>query len=200
MLKRVRSPIALAALLALSVAGSASEPVAASCIPLDQLLPDPAVPDAVVLVGTVAGSSEDRTNLLVDAWYLGTGAAEDIVVTGGRQPGVITSADWMPVPGERYVVVATRTPGGPFTTDLCKQAVATPDLVDALVARYGDPALPPFVGSPSPSSTPAASPATTSFPTTAASPSAGPFTSSPSAATSNDSPLPGSLVHGTPQP
>jgi hypothetical protein len=76
----------------------------------------------VVFVGTVAGSAADRTNLLVEAWYLGPGALGDIVVVGGRQPGVITSADWTPAPGEQYAVVVTRNPEGTFTTATCEQA------------------------------------------------------------------------------
>jgi hypothetical protein len=159
MFTRLRSVSAIAAFLVASSA-AVSSPAAASCLPVEQLLPDPATPDAVVFVGTVAGSAADRTNLLVEAWYLGPGALGDIVVVGGRQPGVSTSADWTPAPGEQYVVVATRNPEGIFTTATCEQALGTPELLATLHDRYGDPMLPPFVVPPNPSGSPSASAAT----------------------------------------
>ncbi len=144
----------LTAALAIVAGSFATVPVLASCIPLQQLLPDPATPATVVFVGTVLAVQGADTQLQVDDWYLGASSEATVVVTGGRDPAAITSADWTPIIGERYVVVATRSADGSLTTDLCQQAPLDPGLTVALDARYG---APPLSGSPLPSVLPGAS-------------------------------------------
>lgn len=165
----------LAGALAIVAGSLATVPALASCIPLQDLLPDPATPATVVFVGTVLGVDGADTQLQVDGWYLGASPASTVVVVGGRNPEVITSADWMPTTGDQYVVVATRAADGSLTTDLCQQALLDPTLTAALDARYGSPVPPPVVpGSPLPSGSPVV--------------------------TSGDSPEPGSLVPGLASP
>jgi hypothetical protein len=149
----------------------AATPVAASCIPLADLLPHPATPGVVVLVGTVVSVDELTTDLLVEHWYLG-GSSTEVQVLGGRDPEAITSVEWTPATGERYVVVAEAV-DDTLVTGTCLQSMPYPELLDALASAYGEPETPPAgVDDPSPSP----------------------------AVTSNESPLPGSLVHGTPEP
>lgn len=145
----------LAAALAIVAGSFATAPALASCIPLQQLLPDPTTPATVVFLGTVLAVEGADTQLQVDGWYLGASSEATVVVTGGRDPAVITSADWVPTIGEQYVVVASRAADGSLTTDLCQQAPLDPALSAALDARYG---LPQVSGSPLPSLVPGASP------------------------------------------
>ncbi|MCY7418015.1 MAG: hypothetical protein LH650_05885 [Chloroflexi bacterium] len=143
----------LAAALAIVAGSFATAPALASCIPLQQLLPDPATPATVVFVGTVLSVEGADTQLQVDGWYLGASGEATVVVTGGRDPAVITSADWVPTIGEQYAVVASRPADGSLTTDLCQQALLDPALSAALDARYGATLIP---GSPEPSLVPGA--------------------------------------------
>jgi hypothetical protein len=46
------------------------------------------------------------------------------VLGGLGQPGAITSADWMPTIGERYLAVATARPDGSIVTAACQQVSA----------------------------------------------------------------------------
>jgi hypothetical protein len=155
--------MSLAGALAIVAGTLMVTPAMASCIALDERLPDPATPGAVVVLATVAGVEGITTQLQVDEWYLGAKPADVVVVAGGRDPALITSADWVPTPGERYVVVATEAADGSLSTAVCEQQWPTPELLAALMARYGEPILPPFPaspGSPSPGAagSPAASP------------------------------------------
>jgi hypothetical protein len=185
----------VASTLAISSALVAAAPAAASCIPLADLLPDPSSPSAVVLVGTVLTVEQVHTELLVDSWYLGESPSERVIVAGGREPGAITSVDWVPAPGQQFVVVAEPAGDGSLITASCQQSEPFPDLLGALEARYGDAQLPPFPPASDAIGSPAPSPLSTT-----GSPEPGTAVSSPPVVTSNDSPLPGSLVHGTPQP
>ena len=160
----------LAATLGLPLSFAAT-PVAASCIPLADMLPEPSTPGVVVFVGTVVSSDELTTDLTVESWYLGEPRAE-LQVVGGREPDAITSVEWTPSVGERYVVVA-QVMDEVLLTGTCMQSMPYPELLDELASIYGEPEVPPAgVGGPSPSPV----------------------------VTSNESPLPGSLVHGTPEP
>jgi hypothetical protein len=157
-------------------------PAAASCVPIDLLLPEADDPGAIVFVGTVLGIVDPtQTALQVEAWYLGDGPADQVIVTGGRDPLVIASTDWAPDAGEQFIVVATRSDIGSLDSGTCQQGILTADTLATLQARYGNPQLPPFAAAPG------ASPAASQAPT-------------PSMITSGESPLPGSLVHGRPTP
>lgn len=155
--RRLAHSLSIAFTLALSAALPSAGPVAASCQALQ--VPGADTPDTAVFVGTVRALDPIRTELVVDGWFLGTGPSDVVVVLGGRDPNVITSADWMPSVGQQYVVGAARTPEGSLVTDLCQQGLLTPELLAVLQATYGDPQLPPFpIPSPSPSAWPSASP------------------------------------------
>ena len=139
----------LAAILALPLAFVAT-PVAASCIPLADLLPEPSTPDAVVFVGTVVSSGELTTDLTGESWYFGEPRAL-VQVVGGREPDAITSVDWTPSVGERYVVVA-QVVDDILVTGTCMQSMPYPELLDQLASLYGEPEVSAAgVGSPSPS-------------------------------------------------
>ena len=153
-----------------------TSPVAASCISLADMLPDPATPGSVVFVGTVVASDELTTDLAVDAWYLGELPEGYVQVVGGREPDVITSADWRPANGEQFVVVA-RSLDDTLITGTCMQSMPFPDLLEALTATYGEPTAAAADVSPGPSPVPSAP-----------------------VVTSGELPLPGSLVRGTPPP
>jgi hypothetical protein len=185
---------ALAGTLALSGAIFAGTPTLASCLPLDTMLPDPSTPGAVVFLGTVSRADALDTDLAVGAWYLGDGPTDLVALTGGREIGAITSADWRPQAGEQFVVVAQRAADGSLTTGTCQQSAASPSLLNALLARYGEPQLPPF---------PAvlgASPAATSSPAPAG-PDLAPGTSgSPTPPIVTMSPFPAPMVEGSPTP
>jgi hypothetical protein len=179
-----RRPAAFAITLALASASIISLPTQASCIALADLLPEPTAAGPSVFSGTVLAVDEISTELAVEAWYVGGSPVERLVVVGGRDPGAITSVEWTPPPGGHYIVVAEPGADGTWITGTCQQSEPYPDLLAALEARYGEPQLPPFPEVPG-------SPATAS-PTGSGSPQP--------VITSNDSPLPDSLVHGTPEP
>jgi hypothetical protein len=123
------------------------------------MLPDPPTPRAVVFVGTVSRVDALDTHLVVGAWYLGDGPTDLVTLTGGREIGTITSADWRPQAGEQFVVVAERAADGSLTTGTCQQSAASPSLLNALLDRYGEPQLPPFPVVPGPSPAAPSSPA-----------------------------------------
>ena len=197
--RRSMGSTALASTLALSSALTAVAPAAASCIPLADLLPDASSPSAVVFVGTVLGVEQVHTQMNVDSWYVGQSPQDQVIVVGGREPGAITSVDWVPAPGERFVVVAEPAGDGSLITASCQQSEPFPELLAELEAHYGDPQLPPFPPASGASLAPLASPEPTPI-TSTGSPEPGSPVGSPPVVTSNESPLPGSLVHGTPEP
>ena len=194
------SRVSVAMMVALGAMLPGSLPVAASCVPLQMLLPTAATADTVVFIGTVLGSDPLRTQLAVDAWYLGGQPSDLAIVVGGRDPLVIASTDWTPSPGERYAVVATRTPDGSILTGTCAQSILSLELIAAMRATYGEPLLPPFMPLPSASPVPCSSP-TVPVPTSGQ--SQAPRTvvlPSPVVTCSDDSSGPGPSAHGTPAP
>jgi hypothetical protein len=192
--RRSRRSFVLAAAVALTSTLFVGPPAAASCIPLADLLPDAASETSAVFIGTVLATGDVETEMAVDSWYFGASPVSEVVVVGGRDPQAITSVDWAPVPGEHYVVVAEPVGESLWITGTCQQSEPFPELLATLEARYGEPQPPPYppagdVASPGPSPAPSAG-----------SPEPASAVESPPVVTSNDSPLPGSLVHGTPEP
>ncbi len=123
-------------------------PALASCPPLELI---PIRPESVVFIGEVLGSSRQRTDLRVEVWYTGAEPTDTVVVLGGRVgKGRESSADWHPIVGERYAVIAERRTDGSFLTELCLQAFANTPVVAFLEDRYGAPRMPPFAAAPSP--------------------------------------------------
>ncbi len=142
---RVLSGFVLVGALSASIAG----PTSASCMEIP--LPQPTDQRAVVFIGTVVGTDEVRTLVDVEAWYLGDDPTESAVVVGGRMyPSgeYETSADWERRKGERYAVVAQRSPTGALTTEVCHQELVTKRAISRLSEAYGDPSIPPFVPEP----------------------------------------------------
>ncbi|CAN5855933.1 hypothetical protein BH23CHL8_BH23CHL8_30920 [soil metagenome] len=191
--RRSRRSAALAIPLALASASLFAAPTAGSCIPLADLLPEPTAAGPIVFIGTVLEVEDVRTEMIVEEWYLGASPVDRVIVVGGRDPGAITSVEWTPAPGGRYVVVAEPASDGTAITGPCQQSEPYLELLAALEARYGEPQLSPFsplpegISSPAPVTSPCA-------------PDPSATVQSPPVVTSNDSPLPGSLVHGTPEP
>lgn len=153
-----------AALIAVGVA--ASRTVTASCLPLD-LTSIPRTDQTTVFAGTVTAVQSGHVFLNVDAWFLGNdpvGSAEVIGGNGSNEPGVITSVDWAPQPGERWLVVAERAGPQGFDTQPCQQVPIDVGVVQQATKLFGAPLEPPFAvsGSGSPSSPPTAAPAASS--------------------------------------
>lgn len=129
----------LAAITTISLAGWAT-PVAASCTSLVDLLPDPTTPGAVLFIGTVVAADELTTDLIVDTRYVGDLPDTGIRVLGGRDPDAVTSVEWTPQLGDRFVVAAVDV-DGMLVTGTCMQSMPFPDLLDALAERYGEPGV-----------------------------------------------------------
>ena len=122
--------------------GAAAAPVAASCRSLD-LVTIPRTPDLVVLSGTVAAAVPGRTSIVVDSWFTGPVPELTVTVLGGLvQPGSVTSADWTPAVGERYLVVATARPDGSIVTKPCNQVLVDPGILAFAERVFGSPRHP----------------------------------------------------------
>ena len=122
--------------------GVAPAPVAASCLSLD-LASIPRTPDLVVVAGTVAAAAPGRTAMLVDSWFTGPAPKPAVTILGGLvQPGTVTSADWAPNVGERYLVVASARPDGSIVTEPCTQTLADPAVLASAERIFGSPSYP----------------------------------------------------------
>lgn len=158
--RRWRSlPLGLAT-AAIGVVLAAPGPVMASCPQLD-LAAIPRTDATTVFSGTVQAVQAGHVFLQVDAWFLGKDPVESAEVSGGREsndPGVITSVDWTPQPGERYLVVAERAAPEGFVTKPCQQVGADAGVLQQATTVFGAALLPPFAapGSAMPSPTTAA--------------------------------------------
>lgn len=170
---RVLSAFVLTATLSAGIA----TPTLASCMEIP--LPEPTARRAVVFIGTVADADEERTLVEVEAWYLGDDPTESVVVMGGLMyPGgeYETSVDWERRQGERYAVVAERSPDGTLQTEVCLQQLVDGRTLSRLTKTYGSPSVPPFVAVPTarplPSIPPTEAPLPTDTPAQTAAPSA----------------------------
>ena len=105
-----------------------------------------------VFAGTVVREDAGHVFVEIDAWFLGDDPVESAEVVGGRDPNLVTSADWTPQPGERYLVVAERATVQGFVTKLCQQRGVDDSVLKDASALFGAPQLPPFA---SPASSPA---------------------------------------------
>lgn len=150
MLRGVVGPLLL-------IAGVASlpSPVLASCLSLDPAT-IPRTEETAIFAGTVTVVQADHVFMKVEAWFVGADPVEDAEIIGGRDPNVITSVDWMPAPGERYLVVAERAEPNGFVTKPCQQSTVDASVIEAATAVLGAPLAPPFdaPGSPAPSASP----------------------------------------------
>lgn len=134
----IRSLI-LPALVLAGLLTAAPTPVMASCFELD-LAAIPRTADLVVLSGTVVAARPGRTDLAVDAWFAGPVPRRTVTVLGGLGlPGVVTSVDWMPKVGERYLVVATARSDGSIVTAPCQQVAADPAVLATAQRVFGGP-------------------------------------------------------------
>lgn len=137
-LLRASRALALVGTMVVAAALPTATPAVASCL-LPLQVPPPGSDDTVVVVGTVVGIEGARTELEVVDWFMGAGPRSTVTVVGGRDPEVISSADWTPAIGDDYVVVATAGTDGILHTDLCQQRIVTSELLDILHQTYGDP-------------------------------------------------------------
>lgn len=142
-----------AALVLTVIAGTMSVSAAqASCMPLD-LASVPDAPGRVVVAGTVLDVSPAGTLLEVERWW-GAEPRDVITIVGGRgsaDPGVETSVDWTPRPGEAWLVVGQRQADLAIRTEACQQTDARPSTLESARAAFGPPQEPPFAPGPGPS-------------------------------------------------
>ncbi|HET7677227.1 MAG TPA: hypothetical protein VFK38_05180 [Candidatus Limnocylindrales bacterium] len=143
-------PAPLRAILVLALLGAAllapglARVAQASCMPLD-LTAVRAQGDAVVFAGTVLGEEPGGTRMVVEQWYQGNAARDQVVVSGGKAtPGAVSSIDWMAGPGQAWVVVARRDANGRLATEPCQQMSVDQATLDQLKAIFGAPQTPPF--------------------------------------------------------
>jgi hypothetical protein len=147
------------AMVALVLAGGLGRPVLASCLALE---PASIVRGEAtsVFAGTVTRVQQGHVWMRVEAWFLGANPVDEAEIIGGSEPGMITSADWMPSPGEDYLVVADRAAPHGFVTKLCQQTPLNVALLQRTEATFGPAQQPPF-GAQSPSPAPSDAPGTT---------------------------------------
>ena len=151
----VATPLAL---FVLAIGLVAPGRVLASCAPLD-LSSIPRTSSTAVFVGTVVGEQAGHVFMRVELWFLGPDPVDSAEVVGGRDPAVITSADWTPRIGERYLVVADRAAGEGFITKLCQQVAVDQAVLQEAASVFGAPREPPLgeEGTPQASSSPVSS-------------------------------------------
>lgn len=133
-----------AALLFATLLLTTPAPVLASCLPLD-LAAIPRTTALVVFSGTVESVDGSATRVRIDRWFSGSNPAAVVTVSGGRgstDPKVVTSADWAPVVGKSYLVVAQRDAAGRLTTEACMQARADDATLASAKALFGSGAQP----------------------------------------------------------
>jgi hypothetical protein len=151
----IRQPgfvVPFAALLSVlaALAPTGAPRVAASCLPLD-LAAVQRTEATSVFAGMVTRTEAGHVWVQVEQWFLGKDPVSSAEVIGGSQPNMITSADWTPSPGERYLVVAERAAPTGFVTRPCLQASATVAILEQAGATFGVPLEAPFAtATPSP--------------------------------------------------
>jgi hypothetical protein len=155
---RSRSLPVLVAVLVVGLGLGLGDParVLASCLQLD-LASIPRTDSTSVFTGTVLREQEGHVFMRVDAWFLGADPVEAAEVVGGKgsnDPGVITSVDWTPQPGENYLIVAERAAQEGFATQPCQQIAVDAAVLQEASSVFGAPLEPPFAqpGSPAVSS------------------------------------------------
>ena len=147
---------AASAVLVLGVGLGAPAHAFASCLQLD-LASITRTDTTAVFAGTVVREQAGHVFMRVDAWFLGAQPVASAEVVGGKasnDPGVITSVDWTPQAGERYLVVAERAAEQAFSTRPCQQVAVDPAVLQQASSVFGAPLQPPFAqpgGSVSPS-------------------------------------------------
>jgi hypothetical protein len=144
----IRKPgfaVPLAALLSVlaALAPTGAPRVAASCLPLD-LAAIQRTETTSVFSGTITRTEAGHVWVQVEHWFLGRDPVDSAEVIGGSQPNVITSVDWMPSPGQKYLVVAERAAPRGFVTSPCQQAPADDVILQQADTVFGVPREGPF--------------------------------------------------------
>jgi hypothetical protein len=117
--------------------------VTASCLPLD-LAAVQRTEATSVFAGMVTRTEAGHVWVRVEHWFLGRDPVDSAEVIGGSQPNVITSVDWMPSPGQKYLVVAERAAPTGFVTGPCQQAPADDVILGQAGTVFGVPREGPF--------------------------------------------------------
>jgi hypothetical protein len=117
--------------------------VAGSCMPLD-LAAIQRTEATAIFAGTVTRTEAGHVWVQVEQWFLGKEPVGSAEVIGGSQPNAITSADWVPSPGEQYLVVAERAAPTGFVTRLCQQTPVSVALLQQAATVFGVPREGPF--------------------------------------------------------
>jgi len=130
-------------LIFLVALAGAPAPALASCLPLD-LGSVQRTEETAIFAGTVTVVQANHVFMHVDAWFVGADPVEDAEIVGGSDPTVITSADWTPAVGDRYLVVAEREAPNGFVTSACQQTPVGAGVIEGAAAVLGPPQAPPF--------------------------------------------------------
>jgi hypothetical protein len=131
--------VALAVAISSALLLATAAPVLASCLPPRmQTLDDPGL---VVVSGTVSDLTDDAVGLVVDQWWGDHPRSSVAVRRPATDPTVISSTDWSPALGERWLV-AGHIAGDMLVTDVCLQWPATAQGIAEVVRSRGDATTP----------------------------------------------------------
>ena len=151
---RLAPRAAIAALLMLPALLAAPTGVFASCIQPDvrTFMADPA---NVVIAGTVVQVGPNQVSVEVQRWW-GEGPQTSVLIERPpTDPGVITSTDWNPAPGEAAIILATRGPGA-LKTAVCHQLPGDAQFLADIRSSLGDGVVPQASAAPDPAPQPEA--------------------------------------------
>lgn len=112
----------------------------ASCIP-PQFHAFAGGTDTVVLEGAIV--AVEPTRVIVDAarWWGNEPRQRVAIQRTPADPTVITSVDWNPQPGERWVIVAKRD-GNALATGVCEQLPTDPSVLTEVRSSLGEGVVP----------------------------------------------------------
>ncbi len=142
--------ITAASMLSLAMSLAAPGTSLASCVPVDMQISahDPGV---VVMAGTVTQVTDSQVVLAIQRWWGDNVQQSAAVERPPTDPTVISSTDWVPQPGESWIVVAQRGTDV-LTTSVCEQTPATGETIANVQRALGDGIVPAPAGEASPAS------------------------------------------------
>ena len=135
-LLRVLGPVVLA-LIALTAASASS---LASCIP-PQFQTFAGAADTVVVEGAIVAVEPTRVIADVARWWGAEPRQRVSIDRPPADPTVITSVDWNPQPGERWVIIAKRD-SDRLVTGVCEQMATDPLVLGEVASSLGEGVVP----------------------------------------------------------
>lgn len=112
----------------------------ASCVP-PQFQAFAGDADAVVLEGVIVAVEPGRVIVDATRWWGNEPRQRIAIHRTPADPTVITSVDWNPQPGERWVIVAKRS-GDRLVTGVCEQMPADPSVLTEVQSSLGEGVVP----------------------------------------------------------